>query len=68
MSWDLSVLNFGLRVMMEKTMLVLYIRNLEEHTLARRIYEEPKKYDWPGSAKETKLICQDLGMEDVNIT
>ena len=43
MSWDLSVLDVGLRVMMEKIMLVLYIRNLEEHTLARRKYEEQKK-------------------------
>ena len=39
MSWDLNLLDMSLRVMIEKVMLVLYIRNLEEDTLARKIYE-----------------------------
>ena len=68
MSWDLNLLDMSLRVMIEKVMLVLYIRNLEEDTLARKIYEEQKKYCWPGLAQETKLICQELDIEDVNDT
>ena len=68
MSWDFSLLDMGLRVMMEKLMLVLYIRNLEEDLFARRIYEEQIKHDWPGLAKEARIICEELNIEDVNIT
>ena len=43
MSWDLALLDMGLRIKIEKMLLVLYIRNLEQNTLAKRIYEEQKK-------------------------
>ena len=49
-------------------MLVIYLRNLEDNTLARRVYEEQKLKGWPGLAAETVLICQYLGIEDCNQT
>ena len=49
-------------------MLVSYIRNLEENSFARRIYEEQIKHNWPGLAKEARIICEELNIEDVNIT
>ena len=49
-------------------MLILYIRNLEEITLARKINKEQRKYDWQGLSQETKLICQELSIAVVNIT
>ena len=52
----------------EKIILVLQIRCLSEETLARRIYEEQKKNNWPGLSKETKEICNALNIEDVNET
>ena len=36
--------------------------------LARKIYKEQKKNNWPGLIKETKEICKALGIEDVNET
>ena len=58
----------GLRVKIEKVMLIIHFRSLEENTLARRIYEEQKQENWPGLAAETKIICQELQIEDCNIT
>ena len=40
LSWDFSMLEMSLRVKIEKVMLVLYLRNLENTTLSRRVYEE----------------------------
>ena len=47
---------------------ILYIRNLEQKTLARSIYEEQKIKKWPGLASETQKICEDLKIEDCNLT
>ena len=58
LSWDFMMLDMSLRVKIEKVMLVVYIRNLEGTTLARRIYEEQK----PGLA-ETSTICQYLHID-----
>ena len=49
-------------------MLVLHIRSLSDETLAKKVYEEQRKENWPGLAKETKNICEVLGIEDVNTT
>ena len=40
LSWDTAVLDMIFRVQIEKIMLVMHIRNLEEKTLARQIYIE----------------------------
>ena len=37
----------GLRIKVEKLMLVLHIRNQKENTLAKQLYEEQKKVNWP---------------------
>ena len=54
--------------MKEKGLLVLHIRNLEENTLAKTVYEEQKSKKWPGLAQETANICRELGIEDCNFT
>ena len=41
--WDTALLDFGLRVWIEKCMLVIHIRSLEEKTLARKTYNEQKE-------------------------
>ena len=35
-------------------------------TLAGRVYKEQVAMGWPGLAKESKEICQKLGIEDCN--
>ena len=61
-------MNMGLRVAIEKLMLIHHIRSLDENTLARKVYEEQKSNNWPGLAKETALICEELDVENVNET
>ena len=61
-------LEMGLRIKIEKFMLVLHIRNLKGNTLAKQIYEEQKKLNWPGLADESKAICLELDIEDCNST
>ena len=45
-------------------MMLFYFRNLDETSLDSQIYEEQKRNQWPGLATGTKLICQDLGIEN----
>ena len=66
--WDSGFLEMGLRIKVEKLMLVLHIRNLKENTLAKQIYEEQKKLNWPGLAAESRAICLELDIEDCNST
>ena len=49
-------------------MMVIHIRDLEKDSLASRVYEEQKNNQWPGLAQETKVICEQLGVEDCNVT
>ena len=48
-------------------MFIIQLRKLREESLAREIFEEQKNHDWPGLAQEVSRICQDIGLEDVNI-
>ena len=66
--WDTSILEMSLRVWKLKILLVLHLRNLDETTLARKVYEEQKLMQWPGLVKETSNICKELYIEDCNYT
>ena len=68
LSWDVMALDMGLRVYKEKILLVLFIRKLQDHTLAKQIYKEQRLRKWPGLVTETTQICIDLGKEDCNST
>ena len=48
--------------------MIPHIRNLDEESLARQIYEEQKRNGWPGLHKESKIICEELNIEDCNTT
>ena len=65
---DFSVLPMGLRVKIEKFMIILHFQSLDENTLVRRDYEEQRRKNWPWSAAETEIICQELQIEECNIT
>ena len=66
--WDNALLDFGLRIWIEKIMLVFHIRSLDSDTLANRVYIEQKEKGWPGLYQETSSICKQLDIEDVNNT
>ena len=54
------------RIWQEKIFLLLRIKNHEEQTLCRQVYEEGKAMGWPGLWKEVTDICEVLGIPDVN--
>ena len=66
--WDSCLLDMGFRVWREKLLLMLHITRLDEDTLAHKIYKEQKDNAWPGLAKETENICEQLGIESVHTT
>ena len=66
--WDSITLDMKFRVWIEKILLILAIRNLEEDSIAHLVYREQKEKKWPGLAAETAKICMDLNIEDCNIT
>ena len=57
-----------LRIYKEKLMMILHLKDLNDKSLASQIYREQVEKGWPGLAKETKEICEELHIEDVNKT
>ena len=57
-----------LRIYKEKLSQTLHLKELDENALASQIYHEQVEKGWPGLAKETKEICEELRIEDVNTT
>ena len=48
--------------------MIVHIRSLEDDTLAKTLHKEQVAMAWSGLAKETKLICEDLSIDDCNIS
>ena len=46
--------------------MVLAIKEMDSRFLARQIYEEQKRNDWPGLAKEVEEICGIVGLPNAN--
>jgi hypothetical protein len=66
LGWESGLMDMGLRIKLEKVLMVFHLRSLDKSTLARKIYEEQKENKWPGLAKETEGICKEWGIEDCN--
>ena len=46
----------------EKIMFIRQIKNLEESSLAKAIYNEQKAQGWPGLVEEVTTICEQIGI------
>ena len=46
----------------------MHIRQLEDDSLAKKVYTEKVARGYPGLAKETATICKELHIEDCNTT
>ena len=64
--WETGLLGMGLRVWVEKIMLVRHLRTLDKDSLASRIYREQKEKGWPGLAQETAKFCYELKIPNCN--
>ena len=54
---DSGTCSMPMRVKKEKVMMVKHVRELEHDSLARQMYEEQVKNNWPGLAQKTEQIC-----------
>ena len=68
LGWDTGLIDMKLRVWKEKVLMILHLRNLDEGSLAYKVYKEQVRNEWPGLAKEGKTICDHLNVEDCNTT
>ena len=65
---ETSMMGMKQRIWQEKVLFVQRLRRLNEGSLAKEMYEEQVNMGWPGLAEEVKMICKEVGIEDVNET
>ena len=53
------------RIWSRKLMFVNTLKNMPDKTLAKQILNEQVKRGWPGLARETRELCQALGLPDI---
>ena len=63
---ETKMLGMKWRVWQEKVLLLIRIRNHDDETLCKQIYEEGKAKGWPGLGKEVSEICKAINIPDVN--
>ena len=61
-----GLMSMKYRIWVEKTMMILHLRGLEESSMASRIWKEQRTWGWPGLSKEVTEICEDLDVTDTN--
>jgi hypothetical protein len=65
---ETGLLSMKLRIWKRKCLLIHHIKNMEEGALAKQVYSEQIENGWPGLAREVTGICEELGIEDVNLS
>ena len=63
--WDTVTRGMDNRVKEKKLNLLVHVKNLENSSLAKQIYDEQCKQEWPGLVKECKEICDQWKIMDV---
>ena len=63
---ETGLLSIRLRLWKRKCLMIHHIKNMEKEKLAKQIYLEQIENGWPDLSKELTLICEELGIEDVN--
>ena len=61
-----GLMSIKYRIWVEKTMMILHLRGLEESSMASRIWKEQRTWGWPGLCREVTEICEALEVMDTN--
>lgn len=64
--WDTATMCMMNRVKVKKLNLMVHVKNLDESALARQVYNEQVRQDWPGLVQEVREMCGDWRLEDVS--
>ena len=65
LSWDTALLQMGVRIDKSKLALIHHIKNLDNASLAKQIYEEQTSYGWPGLVSECVDIMEEWEITDI---
>ena len=60
-----GLLSIKYQIVIAKFSLVFHIRNMEDETLAKQIYNQQLTYGWPGLIREGVKLCEEPGSPDV---
>ena len=60
-----GLLSIKYQIVIAKLSLVFHIRNMEDETLAKQIYNQQLTYGWPGLIREGVKLCEEPGSPDV---
>ena len=64
---ETGLLSMRLRIWAEKVKMVIALRGMDERFLARQVYNEQVRQEWPGLAREVAEICLQIGLPDANV-
>ena len=54
------------RIWEEKCLLLIRVQNLEEGSLAKKIYEQAETNRWPGLGRDVQEICHQINIPNIN--
>ena len=64
---ETGLLSMKHRIWEEKVRMVMAIKEMGPEFLARRVFEEQLRQGFPGLSQEVATICEEIGVEDVNV-
>ena len=62
---ETGLISMKYRIWTSKLIFVNTLKNMQDGTLAKEIFNDQVKRGWPGLAKETTQICQDLELPNI---
>ena len=63
--WDTATILMQVRIQRSKLALLHHIKNLDESSLAKQIFNEQKSEGWPGLVAEGDEIARDWNIPDI---
>ena len=65
LAWDTATMSMQNRIHERKLNLIVHIISLDESALAKQIYMEQRKHEWPGLSQEGKSLCREMYLPDI---
>ena len=63
--WDTGTVSMENKIIKEKLGLAFHIKSLEDTTLAKQIYLEQVKNNWPGLTQEVGELCENMSIPNI---
>ena len=63
--WDTAMTGMRFRIMKRKLRFINFIKKCDDSFLAKQIYQEQLKHNWPGLTQEAREMCVLLDLPDI---